>query len=317
MRLFQAILQSIFSCFLVMLLVALFVLYPREIQYVGRGAGVERVYQFSWSEYGENLRLFFTRLVHEGNLGQTIFDQPVEVEWMHYMSRSLLLIGIAFLLSVPMGIAKGIIDYRHAHRKTNVLGNGTTAFFQSVPDFMVIICVQWGLVELMEIGFPRFSVYIADKWYSFILPSILLSLFPTVYLARITSSALAGQEKKLYVLFARSKGLSERMVLYRHMLRNCWPTVLSHLPSIMTVILSNLLIVEYLTTYKGAAYRLYEAVGYNDSAARNVFYAGMQPVFEANLILAILFSFMFLILITQIISAIARNRLDPLWREEK
>lgn len=253
----------------------------------------------------------------QGDLGQTIFDQPVLFEVKEYLLRSLLLIGIALSLSIPLGIAKGILDFRHANRKTNFLANGTTALVQSLLDFMIIIGVQWGLMELMDWGFPHFSVYMADDWYSFILPSVLLTLFPIAYLARITSLALGTQEKQLYILFARAKGVSEQLVLWKHMLRNSWSMTLDHFPSMMTVLLSNLLLVEYLTQFKGGAYRLYQAVGYHDTGGFNHFRIGDKPPFEADLIIVILFLFMLLILLIKILCTALKYFLDPLWREEK
>ncbi len=159
---------------------------------------------------------------------------------------------------------------------------------------MVIIGVQWGLMTLMEWGLPHFSVYMADNWYSFILPSLLLTLFPTAYLARITSMALGSQEKQLYVLFARTKGIRERMLLWKHMLRNCWSGILDFMPTLITVLLSNLLLVEYLTQFKGAAYRLFQAVGYHNVVEFNGFRI------ENEVICFLLFVFMFLILLTKI-----------------
>lgn len=317
MRLFKEIMWAMLSFILLTLLVIIFVQFPRNIEYISVGHAVQGTYVFSWEQYRDNLHFFFKELIYERNLGETIFEQPVEVEAVEYALKSLPLIVISFFLSVPLGIAKGMMDLRHTNRKTNFLGNGSTAFFQSVPDFMVIICVQWGLMELMSWGLPQFSVYMDDEWYSFILPSLLLTLFPAAYLARITSMALGSQEEQLYILFARAKGLSERMVLWKHMLRNCWSIILNHLPSIMSVILSNLLIVEFLTQYRGVAFRLYQALGYHNSAAINVIHPGMEVISENNLVIVIVTLFMFLILLTKIASLIARYILDPLWREEK
>ncbi len=317
MRLMKEISWAIVGFIFLTLLVIIFVQFPRNIEYIGVGNAVKGTYVFSWEQYRDNLHFFFKELIYERNLGQTFFERPVEVEAVEYALKSLPLIAISLFLSIPLGIAKGVMDLRHSNRKTNFLGNGTTAFFQSVPDFMVIICVQWGLMELMSWGLPRFSVYMDDEWYSFILPSLLLTLFPAAYLARITSMALGSQEEQLYILFARAKGLSERVVLWKHMLRNCWPAILNHLPSIVSVTLSNLLIVEYLTQYRGAAFRLYQALGYHNSAAINVIYPGKEVVSENNLIIVIVTLFMFLILLTKIASLISRYFLDPLWREEK
>lgn len=263
-------------------------------------------------QYKENIAQFIHGIVENKSLGNTRFNEPVEEDIKRYMSRSLILILFAFAISIPAGILKGIYDYRRTYAKNQFFGHGFTWFMQSLPDFFIVISVQWMLILLMRMGFPNIPIYGYDEWYNVFTPSIMLAIFPTMYIARITSSALAGQEGKQYIQTAHAKGIPQHWVVYRHALANCWGIILSHFSSLMLYILSNLLIVEYLMFYKGAAYRFYEALGYHSGIINFV------PLnkFEAELIIGLSVSFMMLVLFAQIVSQVAKYYLDPNWRDE-
>jgi oligopeptide transport system permease protein len=74
----------------------------------------------------------------------------------------------------------------------------------------------------------------------------------------------------------------------------------------MLYILSNLLIVEYLMDYKGAAYRLFKAFHYTNS-----FRTGQKSQVEEELVIGLALCFMLVVLLTQWVSQIARRYLDP------
>jgi oligopeptide transport system permease protein len=202
-------------------------------------------------------------------------------------------------------------DFKNSNTRKNALGNGTTWLFQSLPDFFVVMVAQYFLLMLMRGTFLKFSIYGYEQWYSILLPSLLLSIYPSMYIARITSSSLAGQEKQAYIQTAKAKGLTDNIILYKHMLGNCWGVILSHISSIMVYLFSNLLIIEYLLFYKGAAYRLYEAFGHHNSATNNFYRIGYKEVYESELIIGLLLCFMLVILISQVISQVAKYLLDP------
>jgi oligopeptide transport system permease protein len=297
--------------FIVLLLICI-IMIPRDIDYSGgEKYSVVQKYDFSWELYTEKVSSFFLGVWENQSLGESRYGNSVEEEIMRYVPRSLWLIISAFIICIPLGILKGIYDYKKTNSRYNVLGNGTTWLFQSLPDFFIVMVIQFLLLKLMQGSLIHFSVYGYEKWYNFILPSILLSVYPTMYIARITSSSLSGQEKQAYIQTARAKGLTGSFILYKHMLANCWSVILSHISSIMVYILSNLLIIEYLMYYKGAAYRLFEAFGHHNSATNNFYRVGHKETYESELIIGLLLSFMLVILVSQIISTITKNVLDP------
>ncbi|MDZ5471419.1 ABC transporter permease [Bacillus sp. 31A1R] len=243
-------------------LLILMIMIPREASYqkVKNSHHYQGGYEYSFEQHKENVITYFKTVFEQKSLGKSSIDAPVEKEMLHYFKRTLTIIIPAFLLSSIFGVLKGIYDYRQSMTWKNWTGNGTTWLFQSLPDFFIIIAVQYGLLSLMDIGFPHIDLYGYEHWYNILLPVFFLTIYPLSYIARITSSAIGAQEGKDYITTAKSKGLSERIILYRHMLWNCWPQIISQFLTIMLILISSSIIVEYLTFYRGAGKHLIDAL---------------------------------------------------------
>jgi oligopeptide transport system permease protein len=304
MSLVRELLKTFLIYLLVLAALILVVLFPREMVAVSNNHTIEFQFQFTWTDYMGNISQFFTGVWENKSLGTTLStnDITVEKEVSRYLPRSLVVIFTSFLISIPFGVLKGIFDYRNFHNKKKIFGQGLTSFFLAVPDFFLIICLQW--IILYYLPFIQFFGH--EHWYSFMLSSMLVSIYPTMYIARITSSSLAAQEGQPYIQVAKAKGFGESIVLYKHILRNCWGTILSHCSTVMLYILSNLLIVEYLMDYKGAAYRLFKAFNFTNSYS-----TGYASQFEGELVIGLGISFMFIVLLTQWVSQVAKHYADP------
>jgi peptide/nickel transport system permease protein len=197
-------------------------------------------------------------------------DQTVSALFKENLGRSVYLTLAALVLSliiaIPLGIAQAV--------KRNTIGDYAATTFNfvlySMPSFFLgLILIQ---VFALDLGiFPAtVSDNITTTWGAITHP---LQLFlPIVTLAAINvasfsrymrSSALdnLGQD---YIRLARAKGLSERAVLFRHLLRNaCLPMITLVGLSIPTLIAGNLLI-EVLFNYQGLGLLFYTALGNQD-----------------------------------------------------
>lgn len=291
----------------VFILIVLLALLPRFYQVVPDDAvrGVmDFKYHLDWVQYKDNIIHYLSNFFHHGSLGKDKYGIPVGSVIAEYLPRSLLIIFTAFVISLPLGILKGIFDFRSDHKKIGAIGQLLTFFMLSLPDFFIIICVQWLLI--LYIPGIKFLAFGFGHWYSFLLPSILVAIYPIFYLARITSTAISNQMGEQYVQVARGAGFSERFVLYKHVLANCWRTILSHLSTVMLFILSNLLLVEYLMDYKGGAWRLFTAFRYSKE-----FRMGEKSQFEAGVVIGLALCFIMVILVVQLGSQIAAYYADP------
>ncbi|RFB17218.1 ABC transporter permease subunit [Bacillus sp. HNG] len=256
------------------------------------------------SESWNTIKQLISNLQTDGSLGATKNKELYEGIVLEYFPRSLSVIATAFLLAVSFGIAKGIFDYRNRYTYLNFLGTGVTSVLNSLPDFFMIIVLQW----VIMIHFNFIDVFGHDQWFNFIFPGILVSLYPMMYFARITFTALASEDGEMYIQYARAKGLTQRLVIHKHILTKCMRSILQHIGVVMTYVVSNLLIVEWLMAYKGAAWRMMLSINrLNLSIPLSQPYADYP---EIGLIVEISFCFVLLLLITQIVSVIWQNKYE-------
>jgi len=282
----------------------LIALFPRDAMVTGKGRAVTVVYsyEFSWQVYKENLTGFYNGMLNEKTLGKTRYHKPVEEEIAIYFPRSLKIIITAFFLSLVTGIAKGIFDFKKTHKPANIFGNGTTWLFLSNPDFFMILSVQWVIIFY----FNWIDIFGHEYWYNFIIPSLLVSIYPSMYISRITSAAIAGEEAQQYVQVAKSKGFNQNAIILKHILKNCANPILNSTPSMVIYILSNLLFVEYLLDYKGAAYRLWLALDFKSSI-----FIGRETLYEPSVVIGFGICFLVIVLIVQITSQLVSRVIDP------
>ncbi|WP_442596516.1 ABC transporter permease subunit [Neobacillus sp. D3-1R] len=309
------ILLNLVGSFIIWLLVTLIliaiVLIPREVSYKRVGSTDAATFTFSWDSYENNIKNYATQVWETKSFGISKIEVPVEQELVHYMKRSLSIIFPALFLSYLLGVLKGIYDYQHSRGIKNFIGNGSTWFMQSIPEFFFIITVQLGILYLIRQGFPYIDLYGYDKWYNVLLPIFFLSLYPLSYIARITSSAIAEQEGRDYIRTAHAKGISSRVILYVHILKNCWPKILSQFLTVMLTIISSSIIVEYLTFYRGAGKRLMDAL-----QIKTIYSAGSHFPVEIPTIIGFSFGFMSLILVSLWIHQLLNYFLIPMKRGE-
>ncbi|WP_078546167.1 ABC transporter permease subunit [Litchfieldia alkalitelluris] len=170
----------------------------------------------------------------------------------------------------------------------------------SLAVFLLIILIQWFIIYNLR----SVDVFGHEQWYNFLLPSILISIHPTMYFANVTREALEQEAGEYYTQVAFSKGFTRDYILFRHMMKNSASILSSHIPSVMLYIMFNLLIIEWLMDYKGAAYRLFKAIGHENQ----VYLQGSFGTVEAPLILGIVICFMIPLFLAQLLSLIVKKK---------
>ncbi len=101
--------------------------------------------------------------------------------------------------------------------------------------------------------------YFLDSFVSLILPTLTLSLGLIALLTRIVRSSMMEALRQDYVLLARSKGLRERIVVYRHALRNAMLPAITVSGFLFSGLLGGVVLVEYVFAYPGIGQALVTA----------------------------------------------------------
>jgi ABC-type dipeptide/oligopeptide/nickel transport system permease component len=136
-------------------------------------------------------------------------------------------------------------------------------------------------------------------WGSLIAPSIVLSLAPMGYIARLVRAAVVETLDEKYVQTARAKGLYESQVLWRHVFRNSLVPVLSAAMPMLALLITGALFVEQFFGIPGAATAFLDAARTRDFPLLLGLTAGLAAV----------------VLLANLLADVALALIDPRLRE--
>lgn len=187
-------------------------------------------------------------LLH-GNLGvsYSFQDRSVTDILMQGLPKTATLGLVAFALAIFVGIPLGMAA---ALKQNSAVDYGSVLFstiFASIPGFvlgiLLIIVFSVSLHWLPTSGWGSIK--------QLILPSVALAALPAAYIARITRASTLDVMRQDYVRTARAKGLLERVVLVRHILRNSLIPVLTIAGPELAFLVSGSFIIENLFSIPG------------------------------------------------------------------
>lgn len=167
------------------------------------------------------------------------------------MKNSVSLLAGGFLLAILLGIPKGIIDSKRGKQNESSMKVLSTIIPVSIPDIMIIALLQRLAVFLNKNGIEIFRVGGGGTINHMLLPLVALSILPACYIARITSMSMDECYKQDFINIAIGKGCSSFRILWNHVMRNAIPTIIDSLPTITSIIIGNLLMVERVFGYPG------------------------------------------------------------------
>lgn len=163
---------------------------------------------------------------------------------------TLQLLGVSLLAMVVGGIiltGAFIIIPRKFQSKMKDMIN----FSEAVPDLLIIFILQFVVIYMYkETGIKLFRLYgLSEK--SYLMPVLAVSLLPSFFMAQFLIKEIELEWEKDYVIFAKSKGLHNLTIYFKHILRNILPMAIIQLRTLIWILLSQLVLVEYLFALQG------------------------------------------------------------------
>ena len=167
----------------------------------------------------------------QGDLGNSIRSgRPVMDEIQARFWVTLEVAIYSTILAVFLGLIAGIISAVRHYTLTDVSIMIVALFGLSMPNFWLgLLLIQWFALgnlpyPLDAIPFPEFLKMRpsgwGDTWRQMVLPVITLGTGGAAIIARMTRSSMLEVIGQDYIRTARAKGVSERVVIYRHALKN-------------------------------------------------------------------------------------------------
>lgn len=242
---------------------------------------------------------FLTNALH-GDLGISLVTRgtPITPTVMRELSVSAELGGTALIITIGLGVTLGVLAAIRQNTWVDYLLTTLAVIFYSVPSFVL------ASLGILFFGFFLFNVtgghfFYPDVWtgtygtlVQLSLPAVVLGLYTSGQVTRITRASMLEVIQQDYVRTARAKGLKPRTITIRHALRNALVPVVSILGPLVIGIIAGSVVIENIFGIPGLGKEFVSSItqhDYNITVAVFTIYALL--IGFANLAVDVVYAF--------------------------
>ncbi len=258
---------------------------PAEVEQLRHALGLD---QSLAAQYGH----YLTGLL-QGDLGQSFkFQLPVRRIILERYPATLQLAFVALLVCAAIGIPVGVLAAHRRGRPADRLASVFTLLGLAIPNFalgpvlILLFSIELGWLPVSGRGGPL----------NFVLPAATLGAALAAILTRMVRGAMLEELSSDYVRTARAKGLSTRVVLVRHALRNALIPIITILGLQFGTLLAGTIVTESIFSWPGIGRLTVQAIASRD-----------YPLLQ-GCILVISVSYVFVNLFTDLLYAVVDPR---------
>jgi len=224
-----------------------------DVELIREQLGLNKPLYVQYFTYMANLFTF--------NLGVSArTDSPVLYEVMARLPNTLALALSSTALAVALGVPLGVFAASRKSSRLDTLVSTFSIVGISLPTYwlglimITIFAVELHLLPAGGYGTPA----------HFILPTVTIALFLMAFIVKITKASVIDSMEKEYVVTARSKGLTERVILYKHVLRNALIPVITIIGLQFGSLLGGAVITETIYAWPGLGRLIIDAINNRD-----------------------------------------------------
>jgi ABC-type dipeptide/oligopeptide/nickel transport system permease component len=182
---------------------------PELIEQIRKNLGLDRPVL-------EQLAIYMANALR-GDLGRSIqFGEPVFGVIVKAFPFTVTLTFLSVMVGTLIGLGVGILTAVKRGTWIDSVSMVIVVFFYSVPSFWLGLV----LILVFAVGLRILPVQGSSTWQHFVLPVTTLSIGQSALIARLTRTNMVETLGAAFIQTARSKGLSERNVVFRHALKN-------------------------------------------------------------------------------------------------
>jgi oligopeptide transport system permease protein len=213
----------------------------------------------------EQLFIFFRNLIVDGDMGVS--------QRYHYNVPVLEIIGrkapislrfglISLAISMPLGYGLGILMARKKGGAWDKIGTGYIVAMQAIPFAVFAILIQFYSASVL--GLPM--LYSEDRPVSMIAPIIMLSIGGIAGNALWLRRFMVDESNRDYIKLARSKGVPNSAVFFRHVFRNAMVPMVQGIPGSILFAIVGSIYIESLCSIPGTGGLLVDAIKRQDNS---------------------------------------------------
>lgn len=232
----------------------------------------------------------FLKNTLQGDFGRSIrTNTPVIEEIFSRLPATLKLSTLGMLLAIIIGFPLGVL----AALKQNTIIDTTSSFLAligfSIPNFWAGLM----LMLLLSVYIPVLPSSGYGSWQHLVLPSLTLAIQTIAVITRMTRSSMLEVIRQDYVKTARAKGISDKLVLVRHIIRNALIPVVTIAGLYFGHSLGGVVVTETVFSYPGVGRLLVDAIRSKDypvvQAGILIFAVGVALI---NLIVDVVYAYL-------------------------
>ncbi|MBC7483472.1 MAG: ABC transporter permease [Rhizobacter sp.] len=225
----------------------------QDLQNIRIGLGLDRPFLVQYGSFLANaLKGDFGRSF----LGGTPVSQLLGDALPATLSLAFVSLFLSVLVSVPLGIQAAVHKGKGTDQTIRILSLVGLSF----PNFWLAIM----LVLLLSITFPILPPSGWDGPISLVLPALTMAIILSATNVRLVRTAMLETLSAQYIQVARSKGLSERVVLYKHALRNSAIPLITYIGLQFGNLIGGLVVVEKVFNWPGLGTLAFDAISGRD-----------------------------------------------------
>ena len=208
---------------------------------------------------------YVDQLLH-GNLGYSYAEnQTVAALFAERLARSIYLSGISLVFAIAIAIPLGV----YQAVKRNTIGDNIATSLAFVTYSMPVFFLGLILIQVFALSWPILGfeasqstsvLTVMGDWHDMLLPIATLTLITVATFSRYMRSSAMDVLAQDYIKVARAKGLPERLVLSRHLLRNACLPMVTLIGLSIPLLLAGNLITETLFNFQGLGLLFYESL---------------------------------------------------------
>ena len=195
----------------------------------------------------------------------TLVPRPISEVLFSTVLNSLGLLLAALVIAAPLGIVIGIWSARRRHSNWPLLTLVGSIIGVSMPSFFLALVLQLGVIQITRSAGRSLLPVAGFGWDAhLLLPALVLAARPLAQISRVTYVTLGEVLEQDYVRTAYGKGLSARLVINRHVIRNAAVAILTTIGVSLRFALSSLPVVEFFFSWPGVGFTLLKAISKQD-----------------------------------------------------
>jgi peptide/nickel transport system permease protein len=203
------------------------------------------------------------------DFGQSMFfEEPVADDLLAKFPITLELTVLAMLIATIIAVPLGLVSALKQDTPADYVSRIISITGVALPNFWVGILIVYFLVLLFAwmppLGYANLWEDPATNLQQFVFPALALGFFEMAFTARVTRSSMLEVYREDYTRTARGKGLSERVVILRHALKNALLPVVTVAGFQFGRLLAGTVVIENIFMIPGMGKLLVDSVFHRD-----------------------------------------------------